>query len=237
MGCKKRHKKHPHGATTTTDHDDDNCRKAGGSSVGHIVTTAHGDKHQVRPPIDHFRRLLEDAFLNHTYPVRQKLKDCDMMKSFMISGSFTHIMELNKDPSGSDTMPFLGEEAIMTIYGGCLTLERRRMTKRSLGPPTRCGWGCSLKKQKTIIRAKEGRMEMRGHGHGVWPELSPTDRRRRPAPPVEVPGGGQSPSRPPGPTLETREYPRWATYLGQLGRWKCPRTTMTVAQPQRRVHP
>jgi hypothetical protein len=23
------------------------------------------------------------------YPVRHKLKDCDMMKSFMISGSFT----------------------------------------------------------------------------------------------------------------------------------------------------
>jgi hypothetical protein len=32
----------------------------------------------VRPPIDHFKRLFEEAYSNHKYPVRHKLKEYDM---------------------------------------------------------------------------------------------------------------------------------------------------------------
>jgi hypothetical protein len=88
-GDRKRCKQHHQGATTTIDHDDGSYGKAGGSGTGHVMTAAHGDRHQVRPPTNHFRRLLEEACPNHFYPVRRKLKDCDMMKSFMSSGSFT----------------------------------------------------------------------------------------------------------------------------------------------------
>jgi hypothetical protein len=45
-----------------------------------------------------------------------------MMKSFMISGSLTRGMELDEDPSGSDAMPFPGEDVVMTVYGGRLPL-------------------------------------------------------------------------------------------------------------------
>jgi hypothetical protein len=91
---------------TTTNYDDGNNGKACGSSMGHATTTAHNDKRQARPPTDHFKRLLEEACLNHAYPARHKLKDCDMMKNYMISGSPTWGTELDEDPGGSDTMPF-----------------------------------------------------------------------------------------------------------------------------------
>jgi hypothetical protein len=138
---KKRHKQHPQGVTAMTKHDDSSYGKAGGSSTGCITTAAHGNKHQARPPTYHFRRLLEEVCLNHAYPIRHKLKDYDMMKSFMILGSFTRGTELDKDPSGSDTMPFPREDVVMTVHGGCLTLERYHMSKLSLGTPTCCGWG------------------------------------------------------------------------------------------------
>jgi hypothetical protein len=77
------------GAMTTTDHDDGNDKKAVHSDVGRVVTAAHSDKRQVRPPTDHVKRLLEEAYLNHAYPIRHKLIDCDMTKSFLISGSLT----------------------------------------------------------------------------------------------------------------------------------------------------
>jgi hypothetical protein len=79
----------------------------------------HSDKYQARPPTDNFKRLLEEACPNHAYPIRHKLKDCDMMKSFMISGSLTRGTELDEDPGGSDRMPFPREDAVMIVYGGC----------------------------------------------------------------------------------------------------------------------
>jgi hypothetical protein len=41
----------------------------------------------------------------HT-PIRHKLKDCDMMKSFIILGSLTQGTEHDEDLGGSDLMPF-----------------------------------------------------------------------------------------------------------------------------------
>jgi hypothetical protein len=64
--------------------------------MGRITTTTHSDKRQALAPIDHFRRLLEEASPNHAYLVRHKLKDSDMMKSFMISRSPTQGTELDE---------------------------------------------------------------------------------------------------------------------------------------------
>jgi hypothetical protein len=53
------------------------------------------------------------------YPIKNKLRDYDMMKNFMISGSLTRGMQLDEVLDESDTMPFPGEAAVMMIYGGC----------------------------------------------------------------------------------------------------------------------
>jgi hypothetical protein len=52
------------------------------SGVRCISTDAHSEKCPARPPMDHFTRLLEEACPNHAYPVKHKLKDYDMMRSF-----------------------------------------------------------------------------------------------------------------------------------------------------------
>jgi hypothetical protein len=62
-----------------------------------------------------------------------------MMKSFMISGSLTRGMELNKDSSERHTMPFSGEDVVMTVYGGSPPPGRCRVSNLSLGTPTCCG--------------------------------------------------------------------------------------------------
>jgi hypothetical protein len=133
-GGKKRHKQHPQWATTAVSHDGGNDEKAGRSDVGRVVTTTHSGKRQARPLTDHFKRLLEEACHNHMYPIKHKLKDCDMMKNFMISGSLTRAMELDEVPDGSNTMPFPRENAVMMIYDGCSPLGRCRMS--NLSPAT-----------------------------------------------------------------------------------------------------
>jgi hypothetical protein len=55
---KKRRKQCLQGIMTMTDGNDG---EAGGFDVRCISATAHSDKRQVRPPTDHFRRLLEEA--------------------------------------------------------------------------------------------------------------------------------------------------------------------------------
>jgi hypothetical protein len=47
--------------------------------VGQVLTAVHGNRHLVRTPIDHFKRLLEEACPNHAYPIKHNLKDCDML--------------------------------------------------------------------------------------------------------------------------------------------------------------
>jgi hypothetical protein len=75
------------------------------------------------------------------YPVRQKHKDYDMIKSFMNSGSCIWGMELDEDPGGSDTMPFPVENIVMMVYDGHPSLGRCHVSKLSPGPWTHCGWG------------------------------------------------------------------------------------------------
>jgi hypothetical protein len=107
-GGKKRCKQHPQQVMVTADYDGGNDEEAGGSGMGHIATTTLSSKRQAWPPIDHFKQLLEEACLNHAYPIKHKLKDCGMIKNFMILGSHTRSMELDEELGGSDTMPFPG---------------------------------------------------------------------------------------------------------------------------------
>jgi hypothetical protein len=88
-GCNRRRKQRLQKTMTTTYHDDGHGWETGGSSVRHISTATRSGKRPVRPPTDHFKWLLEEAYPNHAYPVSHKLKDCSMMRSFMTSGSLT----------------------------------------------------------------------------------------------------------------------------------------------------
>jgi hypothetical protein len=139
-GGKKRRKQRPQGATTMTDHNDGDDGKAGGSDRGRVVTVVRSDKHQVRPSTDHFKRLLEDAYPIYTYPVRNKLKYCVMVKSFMILGSHTRGTEVDKDPGGSDRMPFPGEDVVMMVYGGHPPPRRCHVSTLSPRGPTHYGY-------------------------------------------------------------------------------------------------
>jgi hypothetical protein len=144
-GGKQRRKQRLQGTTTMTDHNDDKDEEAGGSSVRRISTTTCIDKRQSRLPMDHFYRLLEEAHPNHVYPVRHKLKDCGMMRSFMTSGSLTQGAELDEGLDGSDAMPFHGGNTVIMVYGGRPPPVGRRMSNLSSRAPTCCGWrhGCS----------------------------------------------------------------------------------------------
>jgi hypothetical protein len=117
-----------------------NDGEAGDSGVRHISAIARSDKHQVRPPTEHFRMLLEEACPNHTYPVRHKLKDFNMMRSFMTSRSLTWGAELDEGPDRRYTMPSLEENVVMMVYGGHPPLGRHRVSSLSPRAPARCGW-------------------------------------------------------------------------------------------------
>jgi hypothetical protein len=96
-----------------THRDDGHGWEAGDSDVRCISTIARNDKHPVRPPTDHFKRLLEEACPNHAYLIRHKLKDCGMMRSFMTSGSLIWGAKLDEGSNGSDTTPFSKENAVI----------------------------------------------------------------------------------------------------------------------------
>jgi hypothetical protein len=88
----KRRKQHLQGTTTMTSCDDGHNWDSGGSGVRCTATAAHSDKRTVMPPMDHFKRLLEEACPNHAYPIKHKLKDYGMMRSFMTSGSLAWVV-------------------------------------------------------------------------------------------------------------------------------------------------
>jgi hypothetical protein len=117
-GGKRRSKQRLQEVATMTGHDDGNDGEAGGFDVRHNSTTTCSDKCQTRPPTGYFKRFLEEAYPNHVYPVRHKLKDCSMMRSFTTLASLTWGAELDEGPDGSDTTPFPGENAVLMVYGG-----------------------------------------------------------------------------------------------------------------------
>jgi hypothetical protein len=46
--------------------------------------------------MDLIKRLPEEAYPNHAYPVSHKLKECSMMRSFMTSGSLAWVRSSTK---------------------------------------------------------------------------------------------------------------------------------------------
>jgi hypothetical protein len=122
-GGKKRHKQHLQGVTAMANSDGGDNEEAGGSGVARITTAIGSSKHQARSPTDHFERLLEEACPNHVYPIKHKLRDCGMMKNFMISGSLTQGIGIDEVQGKGDMTPFPEEDTVMMIYDGCPTLH------------------------------------------------------------------------------------------------------------------
>jgi hypothetical protein len=92
--------------------------------------------------MDQFEKHLDEASPNLAYTVKHKLRDYNLMKSFMTSGSVSHGMEVNQIPTEDDAAPFPREEAVMTIYDRCPLPERHGVPDPSLGTPARYGRGC-----------------------------------------------------------------------------------------------
>jgi hypothetical protein len=67
-----------------------------------------------RPPCDSLRRSARTTGT----PIKHKLKDYGMMKSFITSGSLTRDKEPVDDPDGCDMMPFPREDAVVMVYNG-----------------------------------------------------------------------------------------------------------------------
>jgi hypothetical protein len=74
-------------------------------------------------------KLLEVTCPNHAYPVRNKLKECTMMKNFMASRALSMGKKPEGEPGGKAVTPFPGEEVVMSIYGGPVPHESRRKLK------------------------------------------------------------------------------------------------------------
>jgi hypothetical protein len=101
--------------------DGGNNKQAGSSGMVCATAATCSRKHQARPPTDHFEKLLEQTCLNHAYPVKNKLRDCGMMKNFMASESLARAMEVDEVPDEGNTTPFLGEDVVTMIYDRPLT--------------------------------------------------------------------------------------------------------------------
>jgi hypothetical protein len=84
--------------------------------VARVVVTIGSGKRQAWPPTDHFEKLLEEMYPNHAYPVKYKLRDYDIMKNFMVSGSLTWGMEADEDLDEGGVPPFPREDTVMMIY-------------------------------------------------------------------------------------------------------------------------
>jgi hypothetical protein len=105
----------------------------------HISIAVCSEKRPARPPTDHLKRLFEEVCLNHAYPVRHKLKDGGIVRSFMTSGSLTWGAKLDEGLDGSDMTLFSEENTIMMIYRGRPPLGRHRVCGLSPKAPTHCG--------------------------------------------------------------------------------------------------
>jgi hypothetical protein len=106
MGSRRRHKQ-CHQETTIDDNSGIN-KQAGGSGMVRAVASTGNSKHQAQPLMDHFEKLLEETCPNHAFPIKHKLRDYNVMKSFMTSGSLPRSMEVDEVPDEGDTMPIPG---------------------------------------------------------------------------------------------------------------------------------
>jgi hypothetical protein len=115
-----------------------------------VTAAAGSSKRQVRPPTDHFEKLLDQTCPNHTYAVKNKLRDYDKMKNFMASRSLTQGMEVDEVPDEGGATPLPGEDVVMMIYDGCPSLVVHHVPNPCTGTPTQCGWGVGMQGCKDI---------------------------------------------------------------------------------------
>jgi hypothetical protein len=72
-----------------------------GNSDEECVAAAECDfKHQTWPPKDHFKKLLKATCPHHSYPIKHKLKDCTMIKNFMMSMALSKGRKPREGPGG-----------------------------------------------------------------------------------------------------------------------------------------
>jgi hypothetical protein len=96
--------------------DDGDDEKADDSGKEYVMAAERDFKHQMRQPKDHFEKLLKATCPNHSYPIKDKLKGCTMMKILMTSGAFNKGRKPEGDPSGKGAAPIPGEAKVMTIF-------------------------------------------------------------------------------------------------------------------------
>jgi hypothetical protein len=92
--------------------------------------------------MDHLEKLHGETCRNHPFPIKQKLRDYNMMKNFMASRSLPRGMELDEAPNEGGATPFPREDEVMTIYDGHPLPGVHHMSNQSLGTLARYGWGC-----------------------------------------------------------------------------------------------
>jgi hypothetical protein len=114
-GGNKGQKRQPHHVTVVASNGGGG-EGAGDSSEEYVEATKCNFKGQTRPPKVHFKKLLEATCPHHSYPIKHKLKDCTLMKKFMMSGAFSKDRKLGGDPGGKSATPILGEADVMTIF-------------------------------------------------------------------------------------------------------------------------
>jgi hypothetical protein len=56
-------------------------------------------------PTDHFEKPLEETCPNHLYPVKHKLKNCNMMKNIMAPGSLAKAWKSTRSPMRATQRP------------------------------------------------------------------------------------------------------------------------------------
>jgi hypothetical protein len=107
-----------------------------GTSAKHTVEVAGNNKLQARLPTAHFEKLLEELCPNHAYAVKHKLRDYSLMKSFMATRSLPRGTEVIEAPIEDHTMPFPGEDVVMTVFERSSPLEKHRALDPSKGAPS-----------------------------------------------------------------------------------------------------
>jgi hypothetical protein len=95
-GGKKRCKQRLQGVIVMFDGYGDDNEEEGGAGVARITITAGSSKRQAQPPTYHFERLFKEACPNHVYPFKHKLRDCGMIKNFMVPGSLNRGVGLDE---------------------------------------------------------------------------------------------------------------------------------------------
>jgi hypothetical protein len=127
----------PQRVAVTTSCDEEMNGKDANDSDEELMMVVEGDfKCLVWSPTNHFEKLLQVTCPLHTFPVKHKMKECSMMKSYMATGSLAKV----KKPQGSSarkaSTTFLVEMVVMSIHGGLAPMSHAETLYSSAGRST-----------------------------------------------------------------------------------------------------